>query len=151
MTNKMVGEEEALPYVVPEHNIRIESPIALVDKSEQSPSCFALSDTVFRNLRTKSKATQEAAQAFVDYLFTPEAQRILVEFGYRSVNPVVKKETEEKLPKVKTLWSVDSKMGGWINAQEKFFDADRILDDIQAEVSQRRIEIERQKSRSWRS
>ena len=151
MTNKMVGEEGALPYVVPEHNIRIESPVALVDKFEHSQLRFALSYSVCRNLRTKPKATQEAAKAFVDYLFTPDAQRTLVEFGFRSVNPVVKKETEENLPKVKTLWSVESKLGGWLNAQEKFFASDRILDDIQAEVSQRRMEIERQKQRSWRS
>ena len=28
----------------------------------------------------------------------------------------------EDLPKVKTLWSVDEKLGGWGNAQPKFFD-----------------------------
>lgn len=32
MTNVMVGEDRALPYVVPDNNIRVEAPVALVDK-----------------------------------------------------------------------------------------------------------------------
>lgn len=32
MTNEMVGGKEALPYVVPRKNIRIEAPVAIIDR-----------------------------------------------------------------------------------------------------------------------
>ena len=93
-------------------------------------------------MRSRPPEAREAAEAFVDFLFTPDAQREFVACGFRSVNSTVKKETQTNgiFPKVKTLWSVDGKLGGWLEAQEKFFDADKILDDIQTEVSQRKLQ-----------
>ena len=32
MTNRMVGDDFALPYVVPDNNVRVEAPVAVVDK-----------------------------------------------------------------------------------------------------------------------
>lgn len=48
---------EKLPYVIPNVNISIDNPIALVDKN------------------VDKHGTREVAQAFVEYLYTPEAQR----------------------------------------------------------------------------
>eukprot|EP00210_Caulerpa_lentillifera_P000476 g459.t1 len=133
MTNKMVGEKNALPYVVPNNNIRVEAPVALVDK----------------NLSSRSEATREAAKAFVDYLFLPEAQREFVACGFRPVNKSVQTEVKSTaiFPPVQSLWTVDKKLGGWLKAQEKFFDANAILDEIQTDVAQRRIQTSRQRSR----
>ena len=55
------GEE--LDYVVPDQTILIENPVAVVNTTENP----------------------EAAQAFVDYLYTPEAQAIFASKGYRPV------------------------------------------------------------------
>jgi sulfate transport system substrate-binding protein len=52
------GPEKALPYVVPSPNVRIECPLALVD----------------RVLDARPAAAREAAHAFGKFLFTPEAQ-----------------------------------------------------------------------------
>jgi sulfate transport system substrate-binding protein len=52
------GPEKALPYVVPTPNVRIECPLALVD----------------RVLDARPAAAREAAHAFGKFLFTPEAQ-----------------------------------------------------------------------------
>jgi ABC-type sulfate transport system substrate-binding protein len=38
------------------------------------------------------------------------------------------------------LWTVDQQLGGWATAQKKFFDAGKILDEIQADVGARRME-----------
>jgi len=35
MTNKMVGPDFELPYIVPNNNVRVECPIAIVDRSSR--------------------------------------------------------------------------------------------------------------------
>jgi hypothetical protein len=52
------GPEKALPYVVPTPNVRIECPLALVD----------------RVLDARPAAAREAAHAFGKFLFMQEAQ-----------------------------------------------------------------------------
>lgn len=55
---QVYGADKALPYVVPSPNVRIECPLALVDKV----------------LDSRPAAAREAAHAFANFLFTPEAQ-----------------------------------------------------------------------------
>lgn len=55
---QVYGEDKALPYVVPSPNVRIECPLALVDKV----------------LDNRPAAAREAANAFANFLFTSEAQ-----------------------------------------------------------------------------
>jgi ABC-type sulfate transport system substrate-binding protein len=55
---QVYGPEKGLPYVVPSPNVRIECPLALVD----------------RVLDSRPAAAREAAHAFGKFLFTPEAQ-----------------------------------------------------------------------------
>jgi len=84
------------------------------------------------------------AKDYVEYLFTPDAQREFVACGFRSVNPTVRKEctSEGVYPAVKSLWSVNQKLGGWLSAQQKFFDSDRLLDKIMADVSKRNFAVQ---------
>ena len=63
ITAQRKGEE--LDYVVPDATILIENPVAVV----------------------KGSANAQKAQAFVDYLHTPAAQRVYAAQGYRSVDP----------------------------------------------------------------
>lgn len=57
-TLQVYGEGKALPYVVPSPNVRIECPLALVDKV----------------LEGRPAAAREAAHAFANFLFTSDAQ-----------------------------------------------------------------------------
>jgi len=99
--------------VVPQTNISIDAPIAVVDKN------------------VDKHGTREAAEAFVKYLFTPEAQREFAKVGFRSVNTEVAKEFENKFPKVNKLFTVEQ-LGGWSTIQSKFFDDGAIFDQIYA-------------------
>ena len=86
-----------LDYVVPDQTILIENPVAVTTESEN----------------------QEQAKAFVDWLRTPDAQKIYAEKGYRSVLPdLVDAKT---YPKPKTLFEIDA-FGGWSEVNDKFFD-----------------------------
>jgi sulfate/thiosulfate transport system substrate-binding protein len=89
------GEE--LDYVVPDETILIENPVAVVNESKSI----------------------EKAQAFVDYLYTPEAQKLFAETGYRPVVEGV--ESKHDFPTPPKLFEID-KLGGWSDVNDTFFD-----------------------------
>ncbi|RUR81910.1 sulfate-binding protein [Chlorogloeopsis fritschii PCC 6912] len=107
---------EKVNYVIPAVNISIDNPIAVVDKN------------------VDKHGTREVAQAFVEYLFTPEAQAEFAKVGFRPVDETATqtKELAAKYPKVKTLGSVVD-YGGWDAVQKKFFADGAIFDQIQAQ------------------
>lgn len=104
-----------LPYIIPEVNISIDNPIAIVDKN------------------VDKHGNREVAEAFVQYLFTPEAQQEFAKIGFRPVNASVaeNKEFSEKYPAVKNLATVQE-YGGWEKIQKKFFADGAIFDQIQS-------------------
>jgi sulfate/thiosulfate transport system substrate-binding protein len=101
---QQAGEE--LEYVVPEQTILIENPVAVVSTSENA----------------------EAAQAFVDFIRTPEAQRIFGEKGYRPVNQEVAGEFD--YPEPPGLFTI-ADLGGWPDVRTRFFDRE---DGVFAEI-----------------
>ncbi|KAF8058434.1 sbpA [Scenedesmus sp. PABB004] len=110
LTNQVYGAGKALPYVVPSPNVRIECPLALVD----------------RVLDGRPPAARAAAHDFARFLFTPEAQVEFGKVGFRTNRKLCKTPAEHLAgqPAI-TTWDVDSKLGGWGAAQRKFFDAGR--------------------------
>jgi sulfate/thiosulfate-binding protein len=92
------GEE--LDYVIPDQTILIENPIAVVSESQN----------------------REAGQAFVDFLYTEEAQRIFAGKGYRPV--VDGLAGDEQFPSPETLFEIDS-LGGWDKVNDEFFDPEQ--------------------------
>lgn len=104
---------EKLPYIIPEVNISIDNPIAVVDKN------------------VDKHGTREVAQAFVEFLYTPESQREFAKVGFRPVDPGVGEETAKQYTKLKTLFTVQD-LGGWDTIQKKFFEDGAVFDKIQA-------------------
>jgi sulfate/thiosulfate transport system substrate-binding protein len=89
------GEE--LDYIVPDETLLIENPIAVVSESKQP----------------------EKAQAFVDFLYTKEAQEVFAAKGYR---PVVKgAAAPDEFPTPAKLFEIE-KFGGWDKVNDEFFD-----------------------------
>lgn len=105
-----------LPYVVPNINISIDSPVAVVDRY------------------VDKHGTREVAEAFVQYLYAPEAQREFAKVGFRPVNPTVAKEFSKQYTPIKTLFTAQD-LSGWSAIQKKFFDDGAIFDKIQAQIS----------------
>jgi sulfate/thiosulfate transport system substrate-binding protein len=108
ITAQQKGED--LDYVIPDQTILIENPIAVVTESDHP----------------------ETAQAFVDFLYTPEAQEIFVSKGYR---PVVEDVPgAEEFPTPPELFTIEE-FGGWDAVMDEFFDRDDgILADIERDV-----------------
>ena len=88
---------EDIDYIVPDQTILIENPVAA----------------------TSDAKDPKLAQAFVDFLYTPEAQKIFVDKGYR---PVVKGTPgADKFPTPSQLFEI-TKFGGWDKVNTEFFD-----------------------------
>jgi sulfate/thiosulfate transport system substrate-binding protein len=88
---------QPLEYVVPEATILIENPVAV----------------------TRTCDAPEAAAAFVDFLYTPEAQAVFGRKGYRPVIAEVLAQFEYTQPS--NLFTI-ADMGGWPEARPRFFD-----------------------------
>lgn len=106
---------QSLPYFVPDVNISVDNPIAVVDKN------------------VDKHGTREVAEAFVQFLYTPEAQREFAKVGFRPVEETVTKEVEKDYRPVKNLFTVED-MGGWDTVQKQFFDDGATFDNIQAKL-----------------
>jgi sulfate/thiosulfate transport system substrate-binding protein len=98
ITAQQKGED--VDYVVPEQTILIENPIAVV------------------------KDAPPAAQAFVDFLHSDEAQQLFADKGYRPVVESVLAGTS--FPQPPSVFTIE-KFGGWSEVKAKFFDPDEGL------------------------
>jgi sulfate transport system substrate-binding protein len=100
-------------YVTPTSTVLIENPAAVVDGY------------------AKKHGVSEAAQAFVTFLTSPEAQRAFAEHGLRPVLASVAEETKSKFSKVTDLFTVKD-LGGWPELQKTVFAPDGIYDQALA-------------------
>lgn len=109
---------EKLDFVVPDVNISIDTPLAVVDKN------------------VEKHGTREAAEAFAKFLFTPEAQREFAKVGFRPIGEVGKEpEFAKQFPPVKQLIKI-SEYGGWKTAQKAFEDGGP-FDAIEAAIGKK--------------
>ncbi len=90
---------EDVDYVTPDTTFKIENPVAVLNNAKEP----------------------EAAQAFVDFLYTPEGQRGWAEAGFRPVDPTVAEEFADDFPEPKQLWTIDD-LGGWGKVNDELFD-----------------------------
>ena len=81
-------------YVIPHSTILIENPVALVDKY------------------VDKHGVRQVAEAFVTFLWSPEAQRAFARYGLRPVDQTVAQEVKSQYPAVADLWKIDY-LGGW--------------------------------------
>ncbi|MEG4320084.1 MULTISPECIES: sulfate ABC transporter substrate-binding protein [unclassified Microcoleus] len=113
---KTQGENE--PFIIPQVNISIDNPVAVVDKY------------------AAKHGTTKVAEAFVKYLYTPEAQREFAKAGFRPVNSTVAGEFSSKFPRISKLFTI-ADVGGPNAAQNKFFADNAMFDQIQNSLGRR--------------
>jgi sulfate transport system substrate-binding protein len=90
---------EGVQYVIPKQTILIQTPIAVLSKSSHGA----------------------AAQQFVNWLWSPAAQTIWADKGYRPVVPAVAHKFASKFPVPPQLFTIDE-LGGWTKVKTDFFD-----------------------------
>jgi sulfate transport system substrate-binding protein len=100
--------------VVPPLSMIAEPPVAVVDR------------IVDRH------GTREVAQAYLEFLYTPEAQELAARHHFRPRLPEVLARHRAQFPDIKTLLTIDAEFGGWSQAQKVHFDEGGTFDRIYA-------------------
>lgn len=101
---------DAFEVVVPPISIRAEPPVALIDTN------------------VDAHGTREAAQAYLEFLYTPDAQRIIAAHHYRPTDPDIAAEFAAAFAPT-TLVTVDE-LGGWSALQARHFQSGGLFDQI---------------------
>ena len=103
--------EDRFDSVVPEVSLLAEFPVALVDKVAEK------------------RGSTELATAYLEFLYSEEAQRIAAQRGHRINNETVKAEFADQFPEVR-LVTVEDVFGGWEKVQAEHFASGGKLDEI---------------------
>ena len=109
---------EPFDYIVPDDTLLIENPAAVTSDAP------------------------DAAQAFLDFLTSPEAQADYAQTGFRPVVDGVElpevegaNDPADPFPTPGTLYTIDDDFGGWAEANTKFFDeTEGIIPKLQAKT-----------------
>ena len=105
--------KDRFDVVVPSVSILAEPPVAVVDKV------------------VDRKGTRAAAQAFLEFLYTPAAQAVVAANYYRPRDPEIAKQSASRFPDV-ALVTIDD-FGGWRKAQATHFNDGGVFDSIYAQ------------------
>ncbi|MBQ7813539.1 MAG: sulfate ABC transporter substrate-binding protein, partial [Thermoguttaceae bacterium] len=103
--------EGELEIVVPSISVKAEPPVAVVDKI------------------VDRRGTRQLAEAYLRYMYEPEAQDAIARAHYRPCLPEVAEKYRDKFPETR-LFTVDDVFGGWLNAQRTHFNSDGVFDQI---------------------
>jgi sulfate transport system substrate-binding protein len=103
--------KDKFEIVSPSVSILAEPPVAVVDKV------------------VDKKGTRAAAQAYLEFLYTEEGQRIAAKHYYRPRTESILAEGAAVFPKI-TLFTVDEVFGGWQKAQTEHFGDGGVFDQI---------------------
>jgi sulfate/thiosulfate-binding protein len=110
LASKELGKDK-FEIIVPSISILAEPPVAVVDK------------TVDR------KGTRAVAEAYLQFLYSPQGQQIAAENYYRPIDPKVAAQHEKTFTKV-SLFTIDQQFGGWAKAQKTHFADGGVFDRI---------------------
>ena len=79
----------------------------------------------------KKHGTEAVAKAYLEFLYTEEAQTLIAKNFYRPTNPTVADRFKDQFPTIE-LTTVDGNFGGWAVAQHQFFDDGGVFDRLYA-------------------
>lgn len=98
--------------VVPSISMRTEPPVSIVDANASQSGAYT------------------AAQIYLYYLYSPEAQNLAARFHYRPADPEIAKLHEKEFPDVNMISVDDPLFGGWQKTQTEHFKDGGIFDAI---------------------
>ena len=107
---KELGAEK-IEIVVPSFSILAEPPVSIVDKV------------------VDKHGTRKVAQAYLEYLYTPEGQDIVARHFYRPRLDAAVAKYARQFPRI-NLFTIDAVFGGWQKAQATHFADGGVFDQI---------------------
>lgn len=109
LAKKELGKDK-FDIVIPSLSILAEPPVAVVDKN------------------AAHNETTEVAKAYLEHLYSKEAQDLAARHYYRPTDPEVAAKYKDTFPTLNLLTIKD--FGGWKQAQEKHFNEGGVFDQI---------------------
>jgi ABC-type sulfate transport system substrate-binding protein len=103
--------KDKFEIVYPPSSILGEPPVAVVDEV------------------VDAKGTRELAEAYLKFLYTPEAQETAAQLHYRPRDVDALKKYSAELPPI-PLFTIDETFGGWEKAHEAFFSGGALFDQL---------------------
>ncbi len=97
--------------VIPPASILAEPPVAVVDQV------------------VERRGTRKVAQAYVEFLYTPEGQEICARNFYRPRSKAVAEAFGKVFPKL-ALFTIEERFGGWTRAHDTYFADGAIFDQV---------------------
>ncbi|MBW7454344.1 sulfate ABC transporter substrate-binding protein [Paenibacillus sepulcri] len=110
LSKKEFGDDK-FEIVYPSLSILAEPPVAIVDKV------------------VDDHGTREVSEAYLKYLYTEEAQKLVAENYYRPRMASVAEQFKDNFPAIEML-TIDNDFGGWDEAQKKYFADGGVFDQI---------------------
>lgn len=110
LAKKKMGSDQ-FEVIVPAISILAEPPVAVIAAN------------------AKKHGTEAVARAYLEYLYTPEAQVAIARNFYRPRDPQVAAQFKSQFPDI-NLVTVDKDFGGWAKAQKTYFDDGGVFDRI---------------------
>ncbi|MEP7285863.1 MAG: sulfate ABC transporter substrate-binding protein [Chloroflexota bacterium] len=109
------GEDSQIVY--PTSTILIETPVAVIDAY------------------VDKHGTREVAEAFVNFLWSTDAQKVFAKYGFRPVDPTLLKDPEiiKQFPAMKDQFTIDE-FGGWDKADPAIFGKDGMFTKLLTEI-----------------
>ncbi|MGC3963542.1 MAG: sulfate ABC transporter substrate-binding protein [Rhodocyclaceae bacterium] len=109
LAKKELGDK--VEIVTPSLSILTEPPVAVVDKV------------------VDKRGTRKQAEAYLDYLYSPEGQDIIGRNYYRPIDPKAAAKYAKQFAPVK-LFTIDDVFGGWQKAQKTHFADGGVFDQL---------------------
>jgi sulfate transport system substrate-binding protein len=111
LATEVLGKDK-FELVVPSMSILAEPPVSVVDKV------------------VDRRGTRKVAEAYLNFLYTPEAQEIAAKHYFRPRAADVLAKYAQRFPKVNLVTIDDPMFGGWAKSQKKHFDDGGVFDQI---------------------
>lgn len=103
--------DQGFEIVTPSISVLAEPPVAVVTKVAEK------------------HGTTEVAKAYLDYLYSPEAQELEAQNFYRPRDPAIAAKYAANFNQLK-LFTVDGEFGGWAKAQKRHFADGGVFDQL---------------------
>lgn len=110
LARKKMGNDQ-FEVVVPSVSILAEPPVAVITQN------------------ARKHGTEAVARAYLEYLYTPQAQDAIARNFYRPRDPAVAAKYKAQFPDLE-LVTIEGEFGGWAKAQQRFFDDGGVFDQI---------------------
>ncbi len=113
---RAIADGEKYDLIYPKSTILIENPVAIVHKN------------------VDKHANKQVVEAFVNFLFSKEAQQYFGKSGFRPVDPDTAKQFAQQFPNPELLFNIDY-LGGWNKVQKDIYSNDGIWTKVVEELS----------------